>query len=174
MSAAVPTPPTPELHPDYSDPSADPTPWAAVVEAVQRAEIFWLTTVRRDGRPHVTPLPAIWLDGVLYFCTGAEEQKAVNLAAEDRCILTTGSDRFRSGLDVVVEGTAARVTEEPLLRRLADLWLEKLDWPWVVADGAFQHETGGAALVFGLTPHKVLAFSKGDPFAQTRFRFQER
>lgn len=165
------TVPVPELHPDYSGPAAEPTPWSEVVETVQRAEIFWLSTVRRDGRPHVTPLPAVWLDGVLYFCTGAEEQKAVNLASEDRCILTTGTDRFRSGLDVVVEGTAARATDEALLRRLASLWQDKLDWPWGVADGAFRHEEGGQALVFGLTPHKVLAFSKGDPFGQTRFLF---
>ncbi|HEY1297009.1 MAG TPA: pyridoxamine 5'-phosphate oxidase family protein [Chloroflexota bacterium] len=37
--------------------------------------------MRRDGRPHVTPLPAIWLDGVLQFCAGAREQKAKNLEA---------------------------------------------------------------------------------------------
>ena len=48
---------------------------------LETAELFWISTVRTDGRPHVTPLPAVWLDDVLYFCTGPGEQKAVNLAA---------------------------------------------------------------------------------------------
>ena len=38
-----------------------------------------LSTVRADGRPHVTPLVAVWLDGALYFCTGEGEQKERNI-----------------------------------------------------------------------------------------------
>ncbi len=51
---------------------------------LEASEIFWLSTVRRDGRPHVTPLPAMWLDGALHFCTGPEEQKAKNLEGQRR------------------------------------------------------------------------------------------
>jgi Pyridoxamine 5'-phosphate oxidase len=39
-------------------------PWDDVLAAIDRAEIFWPSTVRADGRPHVTPLPAMWLDGL--------------------------------------------------------------------------------------------------------------
>ena len=46
---------------------------------------------RGDGRPHVTPLPAVWSDGALHFCTGPTEQKGVNLAANPACVLTTGN-----------------------------------------------------------------------------------
>lgn len=136
--------------------------------------------MRRDGRPHVTPLPAMWLDGALHFCTGAEEQKARNLEGNPQVTLTTGSDRFLSGLDVVVEGRAEQVIDEDRLRGLAALWASKLDWPFEVADGAFRDPQapdadGGAevatALVFGVAPAKVLAFGKGEPFSQTRYRF---
>jgi hypothetical protein len=41
---------------------------------------FWLSTARPDGRPHVTPFIAVWLDEALWFCTGADELKAKNLA----------------------------------------------------------------------------------------------
>jgi hypothetical protein len=34
--------------------------------------------VRADGRPHVTPLISVLVDGALHFCTGATEQKAKN------------------------------------------------------------------------------------------------
>src|SRR5207248_5497592 len=45
------------------------------------------------------------------FCTGTEEQKSKNLASNPSCILTTGTNRLHTGLDVVVEGTARRVTD---------------------------------------------------------------
>jgi hypothetical protein len=38
------------------------------------------------------------------------------------------------------------------------------------SDGAFHHPDGGEALVFRVTPRKVLAFGKG-PFTQTSYRF---
>ena len=174
------TSPTAELDDRFSSPGAKARPWPEVVEAIERAEIFWLSTVRRDGRPHVAPLPAMWLDGVLHFCTGAEEQKARNLEGNPQVVLTTGSDRFLSGLDIVVEGRAEQVTDEETLRRLADMWKAKLDWPFEVADGGFRDPDGpevgdtgavATALVFGVTPSKVLAFGKGEPFSQTRYRF---
>lgn len=166
------TEPTAELHPDFSAPGATARPWPEVVEVLSDSEMFWLSTVRRDGRPHVTPLPAMWHAGALHFCTGAREQKAKNLESNPGCILTTGTNQFRSGLDVVVEGDAVRVTDDGKLRELAAMWKSKLDWPFVVRDGAFHDPDGAAtALVFGVAPTKVLAFGKGDPYSQTRYRF---
>ena len=174
--------PKAELDARFSSDGAAPLPWPDVVKALERAQIFWLSTVRRDGRPHVTPLPAMWLDGELHFCTGPGEQKAKNIQANPRCVLTTGSDRFLSGLDLVVEGTAVRVTDESLLERLAALWQSKLDWPYEVVDGAFRErsseiagadfEARGVAHVFAVAPSKVLAFGKGEPFSQNRYRFE--
>ena len=73
--------------------------------------MFWVTTVRPDGRPHVTPLIAVWLDGALYFCTGPTERKAKNLLRNQNCILTTGCNKRNEGLDIVIEGQAVRVTD---------------------------------------------------------------
>jgi general stress protein 26 len=168
------TQPLAELDPRFSAPDASPTPWPDVRRAIERAELFWISTVRRDGRPHVTPLPAVWCDEALYFCTGAEEQKGVNLEANPNCVLTTGTNAWNAGLDVVVEGTAVRIVDEARLRVLADEWASKYDgdWRFDVVDGAFHHE-GGEAIVFELVPTKVLAFAKGE-FAQTRYRFPSR
>lgn len=165
--------PTTELDERFGD-ATDPTPWALVVDVMTAAEMFWLSTVRGDGRPHVAPLPAMWLDGALYFCTGLEEQKAKNLEANPRCILTTGTNQFRSGLDVVVEGEAVRASDDALLRRLAAMWKAKLDWPFEVVDGMFEDPEGGGggrAAVFAVHPTKILAFGKGDTYSQTRYRF---
>lgn len=163
--------PTPELHTGFSPPGATPTSWEDVLRVLVEAELFWISTVRTNGQPHVTPLPTVWHDGALYFCTGPGEQKAVNLHANDHCALTTGDNRWKAGLDVVVEGRAERVTDDALLRVLAALWESKYDgdWKYDARDGAFHHDVG-IAHVFEVRPRKVLSFAKGD-FAQTRFRF---
>jgi general stress protein 26 len=161
--------PAAELHTEFSDPNAVARPWEEVAAVLVESEMFWLSTVRRDGRPHVTPLPAVWLGGDLHFCTGAAEQKAKNLAVNPNCVLTTGTNRFRSGLDVVVEGTAARVLDADRLDQLAAMWKEKLDWPFEAVDGVFR-DGDGVALVFAVKPTKILAFGKGEPYSQTRYR----
>jgi general stress protein 26 len=162
--------PTAELNQSFSEPGTTARPWTEVAEVLTASEMFWLSTVRRDGRPHVTPLPAIWLDGTLYFCTGSLEQKTANLRANPNCVLTTGSSDLRSGLDVVVEGTAVRMTDVPRLHELAAIWKSKLDWDYEVTDDGFGDGANRTGLVFGVTPAKVLAFGKA-PYTQTRYRF---
>jgi hypothetical protein len=44
----------------YSDPRAVPVEWPATEDILASAELFWLTTVRADGRPHVTPIVGAW------------------------------------------------------------------------------------------------------------------
>jgi general stress protein 26 len=168
------TEPTVELHADFSEPAATARPWVEVSQVLANSEMFWLSTVRGDGRPHVAPLPTVWLDGALHFCTGAQEQKAVNLRSNPHCALSTGANQFHEGLDVVVEGSAARVTDQARLERLAALWKSKLDWDFDVADDGFRdpQSPSGNVLVFGVAPAKVLAFGKS-PYSQTRYRFSD-
>ena len=156
----------------FSDPQAEATPWADTRDALEQAELYWITTVRPDGRPHVTPLIGVAEDHIVHFCTGLEEQKGRNLEHNDRVALTTGNNSWASGLDVVVEGKAVRVTDEEDLRRLAEAWETKYgsEWHWEVADGMFRHADGGGAAVFRVEPAKVLAFAK-DPHGQTTYRF---
>src|SRR5262249_60976852 len=90
------TEPAAPLVEEFSDPHATALPWSEVVAVLESSEMFWLSTVRRDGRPHVAPLPAMWLDGRLHFCTGAHEQKARNLAADPRGALTPRTHAFPS------------------------------------------------------------------------------
>src|SRR5258705_11331851 len=110
--------PAGQLVKEFSDLDAVALPWAEVVGVLETSERFWLSTVRRDGRPHVAPLPAMWLNGRLHFCTGADEQKAKNIEANANCVLTTGTSSYRSGIDVVVEGTVERVSDNGALARL--------------------------------------------------------
>jgi nitroimidazol reductase NimA-like FMN-containing flavoprotein (pyridoxamine 5'-phosphate oxidase superfamily) len=158
----------------FSDAQAGATPWADTEAALERAELYWITTVRADGRPHVTPLIGVWRDGALHFCTGLEEQKARNLAGNAHVALTTGSNSWAEGLDVVVEGVAARITDRVELQRVADAIEAKYGsvWHFDVTDGGFENPNGVAG-VFRVEASKVLAFAK-DPHAQTTFRAPSR
>lgn len=172
--------PTAELDPQFSSEEATATTWAEGRRQLEAAEVYWISTVRPDGSPHVTPLLSVWLSDALYFCTGPDERKAKNLAQNPRCVLTTGRNALGEGLDLVVEGDAVRMTDGEKLRRVADAYLSKYgeDWRFVVRDGAFYHDPGssreadtGAAWVYEVSPKKVFGFGKGGPFSQTRWRF---
>ena len=166
------TEPVAELDARFSSEGATATPWSEAQARLEGAETFWVTTVRPDGRPHVTPLIAVWHEDSLFFCTGPDERKAQNLAANAHCTLTTGCDKLHEGLDLVVEGGATRVTDERRLQAVADVYLSKYgeEWRFEVKGDAFSHNDGGVALVFEVRPTTVFGFAKGD-YAQTRWRF---
>lgn len=166
---------TAEIH-GFSEPGATPTPWPVGLEQLRAADTFWLTTVRPDGRPHVTPLIAVWHAGALWFATGPEERKARNLADNTSCVLTTGcSDLAEGALDIVIEGNAERVTDDAELEHVAAAFAAKYpDGPWdfVVSDGALSdRDAGGRALAFRVRPVRGLAFRKGDHFSQTTWQW---
>jgi PPOX class probable F420-dependent enzyme len=157
----------------YSAPDAAATPWDDARRVLESAEIYWITTVRADGRPHVTPLIAVWVDDALYFGTGEAEQKAKNLMRNPGCALTTGCNLIGHGLDVVVEGAAVRVISERELRRIADAIVDKYgpEWRFDVRADALEGKQGNVAWLFRVQPSTVFGFGKGDPFSQTTWRF---
>src|SRR6202167_4181517 len=103
----------------YSDPAATATGWEETRRALEEAELFWVSSVRADGRPHVTPVVAVWAEGAVWFSTGAGEQKCVNLRGNPQVVMTTGCNSWDQGLDVVVEGDAVQVTDDIVLQRIA-------------------------------------------------------
>jgi general stress protein 26 len=158
----------------YSDPAATAVGWDETQRVLATAELFWVSTVRSDGRPHVTPVVAAWAEGAVWFSTGADEQKYANLRGNPHVVLTTGCNRWDGGIDVVVEGDAVQVTDDVVLSRVAAAFTAKWDgrWQWTARDGAFRGSDGsGEALAFAVTPVKVFAHAKGDPFGATTHRF---
>ena len=49
------TEPVTTLDTRFSDPDAVPTDWRETRNVLETAQLFWISTVRGDGRPHVTP-----------------------------------------------------------------------------------------------------------------------
>jgi general stress protein 26 len=159
----------------FSSDGAVAAEWATALADLQGAEVYWLSTVRPDGRPHVTPLLGVWLDGALYFCTGPAERKAKNLAQNPNCVLTTGCNGLDDGLDLVVEGAAAKVSEAAELQSVADTFESKYGRHFTAPDGTWfglgEAIRGGDTLVYRVAPTTAFGFGKGRQFSQTRWRF---
>ena len=164
-----------ELDDRFSEPDATARPWSEVLAVIEAAEISWISTVRPDGRPHVTPLPVFWLDGALHFCTGPggaegpqpRRRPAVRHHHRHRPVpqrhRRRGGGRRGAG-DRHGRPPAARadVAGEARLgvRRRARRGLRRPRAP-----------TAHLAHVFAVRPQKVLAFGMGEPYSQTRYRF---
>lgn len=111
-----------------------PVNWAEVVEKLEarsgpapdshNSRTTWLTTINEDGRPHVTPVGALWVDGAFWFQTGAGTKKARNVARDPRCSIAISI----LDADVVVEGDARRVTEPNAVAKIAKAWADQ-GWP---------------------------------------------
>jgi general stress protein 26 len=164
--------PVTELQQQLSSEGATATSWAEGRAGLEKAQVYWLSTVRPDGRPHVTPLVAVWLNGALYFTTGLTEQKVHNLGQNSHCVMTTGCNTFSEALDLVVEGEAVPVRDKATLQPVAAKFAAKYESPFrfTVGDAALYSE-GREVLTYRVTPTKAFAYGRGERFSATRWRF---
>jgi nitroimidazol reductase NimA-like FMN-containing flavoprotein (pyridoxamine 5'-phosphate oxidase superfamily) len=135
---------------------------------------YWLATVHPEGRPHVMPLFGVWVDGAMYFTSNARARKARNLAHNPQCVITATSD----DLDIVIEGEAAKVTDEAKLRQIAEAYIDKYGWPVTVRDGAFDAPFGAPTAgpppyeLYEITVDTVFGLGTSEPFGSARWRFR--
>jgi general stress protein 26 len=129
---------------EYSDPAAVPVEWEETRKVLQSDDLFWICTVRTDGRPHATPVVAAWAEDAIGFSTGTVEKKFANLRANSDVVLITGGNGWESGLDVVVEGKAMQVSDDDVLTRIAGKFADKWDgrWKFTVRAGCFRGSDG--------------------------------
>jgi hypothetical protein len=118
-------------------------------------------------------VPVVY-DDTVYFHTGSNEVKYANIRANPHVLVLAGDTAWEGGLDVAVEGVAAEVTDDALLRRIAELYRGRWDGRWNldVDDGAVVATNPGVGVaVFEVTPSQARGHAKGDPFGQTTYRF---
>ena len=133
--------------------------WDEVRGRLERAEHYWLATVRADGRPHVVPVDAVWLDGAFHFGGHPDtlHQRILRRNPSAAVHLESASHV------VIAEGTAQWITpSEALAGRLAAASKEK--YGYVASPHAYR------AGVWHLRATLVLAWTAIDRDA-TRFRF---
>lgn len=151
---------------------AAPMPWEEARRRLAESSLFWLATTRADGRPHVMPLLAVWLDSALYFVTAPTTIKGKNLMRDAHCVLAAAA----ADAQLVVEGRTAKVRDETTLRRVADAYAAKYDWHVTIRDGAFYAEGAPTAgpppyEAYEVKPDVIFGFGGDETFSPTRWRF---
>jgi len=153
-----------------------PIPWSRAerqLEAPGPDTRHYLATVRPDGRPHVAGIGALWVDGKFYFVSGAGTRKSQNLAGRADCVITV----YLPDLDLVVEGTATKVTHGPTLERLAGLY-DAQGWPVTAKDGAFTAPYSAPSAgpppwhLYEFTPKTAFGVATAEPHGATRWTFE--
>jgi hypothetical protein len=80
-------------------------------------------------------------------------------------------------LDLVVEGAATKVTDEPTLQRLAELY-DAQGWPATVKDGALTAPYSAPSAgpppwdLYEFTPTTAFGVATAEPYGATRWHFQ--
>jgi hypothetical protein len=135
----------------------------------------FLGTSRPDGTPHAAGVGAQWLDGDLYFTSGPAARKARDLAVNPRCTISVQLP----GIDLVLDGSAARVTDSETLERIAAGYRDG-GWPAQVDGDAltapFSAPSAGPPpwQVYRLGFHTVVGVATAEPYGATRWRFDRR
>jgi pyridoxine/pyridoxamine 5'-phosphate oxidase len=153
----------------------EPMPWSRAVEQLEAgsAKSFWLATVRPEGRPHVAGVGALWVDGKLYFTSGPQTRKSRNLAQNPACVISVSLPN----LDLVLEGTAARVTNEDTLQHLAQRYAAQ-GWPASVSDGALTAEYSAPSagpppwILYVVTLITAFGVATAAPYGAMRWQFE--
>jgi len=157
----------------------EPIPWSRALKQLgaQAGEIghgrtFWLATAQRGGGPHVAAVGALWDDGKFYFTSGPRTRKSRNLNENPSCTISVSL----GDLDLVVEGTAKKVTDMPTLERLANLYAAQ-GWPASASNGAitaeFSAPSAGPAPwdLYAVTPTAAVGVATEEPHGATRWTF---
>jgi hypothetical protein len=155
----------------------DPIPWARPLRQLEEFEPgpghgTWLSTTRPDGRPHTAGVGAIWVDDRFYFTSGPGTRKSRNLAENPNCAISMSLP----DIDLVVEGTAVRVTDDATLQRLAERYADQ-GWPASVKDGALTAEYSAPSAgpppwdLYVVTPTAAFGVATAEPYGATRWRF---
>ena len=150
-------------------------PWTrALKQLAANSGTYWLATARPGAGPHVAAVGALWVDGNVYFVSGARTRKSRDIAKNPRCAVSISL----KDLDVVIEGAARKVRDEATLKRLAKRYATQ-GWPAIVKDRAFTYEYSAPSAgpppwdLYVIAPVTAFGVATAEPHGATRWRFGE-
>lgn len=157
---------------------SEPIPWSRALDQLEHMQddsanrTVWLATVRPDGRPHVAGVGALWVDGDFYIVSGDGTRKSQNLAQNPNCVLSVSLPN----LDLVVEGTATKVTDNATLEHVAERYAAQ-GWPARAENGAITAPYSAPSAgpppwyLYVVTPVAAFGVATAEPNGATRWRF---
>ena len=155
----------------------DPIPWSRAQEAMAASlgpdVTFFLGTISPEATPHAAGVGALWADDTLWFVTGPGTRKARNLAGSPACTLSCRLP----GIDVVLEGRAARITDTDTLQRIVAVY-RAVGWPAEVDGAAFTAPYSAPSAgpppwhLYRFTIETGFGVATAEPHGASRWRFE--
>lgn len=133
---------------------------SAALAILTKAADMTIATQRADGYPQATTVSFVNDGLTIYFGTGAQSQKAANIARSDKVSVTVNCP-YRSWDDIKglsLGGIARRLTDVAEMQRVGKLMFDK--FPQI---GNFVTPDAGELAIFAITPiaMSLLDYSKG-------------
>lgn len=132
----------------------------------------WLATTDPDGRAHLAGVGALWVNDKMYFTSGPRARKSRNVAANPRVAMSVSL----GDLDLVIEGTATKVTDEATVADLAERYRAQ-GWPakaeGTVITAEFSAPSAGPSPweLYVIEPETAYGVASAEPYGATRWRF---
>jgi hypothetical protein len=144
--------------------------WSWAEERLTASHDYWVATLWPDGRPHVMPVWGAWFDDACWFSSDQTSRKARNVAADNRCVITTDN-----ALEpVVVEGLASLVLDRAVTARFQEMLHAKYSAEWdddFYTVDFFDATLGGGA-TYRVGPTSVFALAASEfTSSPTRWTF---
>jgi Pyridoxamine 5'-phosphate oxidase len=155
---------------------AAPIDWEEAVRLFAAERWYWVATTGDQGRPHLRPVLAVYLDERIYSTTNPAARKGRNLTRRPSAAFAARAP----AIDIVIEGTVTWIDDRQQLQRVSDAYQDKYSWPVTVTndsafDAPYAAPTAGPPpyRVYQLTPTVAYAFGTGNNLGErsTRYRF---
>ncbi|HLC40638.1 MAG TPA: pyridoxamine 5'-phosphate oxidase family protein [Methylomirabilota bacterium] len=91
-----------------------------VAKLIEWERVCRVATVGASGMPHLVPVCHVVMNGKIYFASGGDGKKVLNLKANSRLALTVDlySDDWVQLKGVMVQGKAQLITKGPAFRKI--------------------------------------------------------
>ena len=127
----------------------------AEAEFIRWERVCRVATVGKNGWPHNVPVCHVLEGGRLYFASGNDATKALNLRANPRVAVTVDlySDAWENLKGVVVQGTARLIEKGPRFRKVRALLYKK--YPQYPTEAALDEKD---SVIVEVTPTHVFSW----------------
>jgi nitroimidazol reductase NimA-like FMN-containing flavoprotein (pyridoxamine 5'-phosphate oxidase superfamily) len=127
----------------------------AVAKLIEWERVSRAGTVGKTGVPHVVPVCHVLRDGKIYFGSGKEGRKVLNVKANPRVTVTVDlyADDWSNLKGVMVQGTARLIERGPRFRAIRALLYKK--YPQYPDEAALDESD---SVIIEVTPTHVFAW----------------
>ena len=127
----------------------------SLANLIQWERVCRVATVSEAGVPHLVPVCHVLADGKIYFASGNDAQKVLNLQANPRLTVTVDlySDDWSNLKGVMVQGTATLIEKGPRFRKVRALLYKK--YPQYPDEAAIEESD---SVIVEVTPTHVFSW----------------